>query len=142
MVRDNKKTLQIDFNDGNIPHTDYQYWPRLIIDRGSVYAVAIGLVQNEDDMHEFLTQVKREPKHQTATHHSYAARMSRDGTIIETKNDDGETGAGNVILRILQKKNMMHTAVCVIRWYGGVKLEGDRFKHIQDATIYAVELSH
>lgn len=137
-----KRTQAIDFGDGNTPRTAYHYWDTLIIDRGSVYAVAIGRVHHNRDIQDFLDRVKQEPKQKSATHHSYAARMSHDGTIIETKNDDGETGAGNVILRMLQKHQMINTIVCVIRWYGGQKLYGDRFKHIQDATVYAVELSY
>jgi hypothetical protein len=27
----------------------------------------------------------------------------------------------------------------VTRWFGGIKLEGDRFKHIQNSTIFVLE---
>jgi len=63
-------------------------------------------------------------------------RISNSGAIYETKSDDGETGAGNVILRILKKKDYTDIIVVITRWFGGIKLEGDRFKHIQDGTIY------
>jgi len=36
---------------------------------------------------------------------------------------------------------MIDCVVCVTRWFGGVKLMGDRFKHVQDATKYAVARS-
>lgn len=83
-----------------------------------------------------LKNLNKNKKYAKATHHSWAARVSRDGQIWETKNDDGETGAGAVILRILKKRNFINTMVVVTRWYGGKKLGPDRFKHVQDATIY------
>ena len=63
-----------------------------------------------------------------------------EGVIYETKNDDGETGAGMVILRLLQAADVTNCIVVVTRWFGGTKLMGDRFKHLQDATRHA--LSH
>jgi putative IMPACT (imprinted ancient) family translation regulator len=43
-----------------------------------------------------------------------------------------------VILRIMQKENLTNAIICVTRWFGGIKLMGDRFKHIQDATKHAI----
>ena len=74
-----------------------------------------------------------------ATHNTWAARVEKDGQIWDVKNDDGETGAGATILRQLQKANMVNTVVVVTRWFGGTMLHGDRFKHVQDATVYFIE---
>ena len=46
---------------------------------------------------------------------------------------------GMVILRVMQKEQVQNTVICVTRWFGGVKLMGDRFKHVQDAAKYAVD---
>lgn len=129
----------MDFGDGIMPKQDFQNFEKIITDRGSVYSVSIGLVHNREDIQDFLTQTKKIKNHHKATHHSWAVRIAHDGAIYESKNDDGETGAGNVILRVLQKKNMINTAVCVTRWYGGTKLEADRFRHVQDAARYIVD---
>jgi putative IMPACT (imprinted ancient) family translation regulator len=134
-----KKVLKIDFGDGFEPHEEFQNFEKIITDRRSVYSVSIGKVKNREDIKKFLQKTKKIKKHHKATHHTWAVRISNDGVIYESKNDDGETGAGNVILRILQKKNMINTVVCVTRWYGGIKLEADRFKHVQNATLYVVE---
>ncbi len=134
-----KKALIIDFGDGNEPTTDFRNYEKIITDRRSFYSVSIGKVKNREEIKEFLKRTKSIKNHHKATHHSWAVRISHDGVIYESKNDGGETGAGNVILRLLQKKNMINTVVCVTRWYGGIKLESDRFKHIQDATLYALE---
>jgi len=129
----------IDFGDGREPREVFQFFEKIIRDRGSVYSVSIGKVHNRDAIRVFLQKTKKLKHHPKATHHSWAVRISHDGVIYESKSDDGETGAGKVILRMLQKKNMVNTVVCVTRWYGGVKLEADRFRHVQDATLYAIE---
>ncbi|PJC56022.1 hypothetical protein CO026_02555 [Candidatus Kaiserbacteria bacterium CG_4_9_14_0_2_um_filter_41_32] len=111
----------------------------IISDRGSRYSVSIGLVTGREDIKIFLKKLKTPKKYAKADHHSFAVRISHDGAIYETKSDDGETGAGMVILRIMQKRNVTNCIISVTRWFGGIKLEGDRFKHIQDATIYAID---
>lgn len=139
MSRNTEKMMKIDFGDGIIPQQNFQNFEKIITDRRSVYSVSIGLVENRDQIKDFLKKTKKLKNHHKATHHSWAVRISNDGVVYESKNDGGETGAGNVILRILQKKNMINAVVCVTRWYGGIKLEADRFKHIQDATLYVLD---
>ena len=41
--------------------------------------------------------------------------------------DDGEPGSGRVLLDLLEKNDLINTAVFVIRRYGGVKLGAERF---------------
>jgi len=135
----NKKIRAMDLGDGNTPHNTFQNFEKIITDRRSVYSVSMGKVHNQDDIKNFLKQTKKLKNHHKATHHTWAVRISNNGVIYESKNDGGETGAGQVILRILQKKNMINTVICVTRWYGGIKLEADRFKHVQEASLYAIE---
>lgn len=132
-------TRKIDFRDNHEPRERFASFEKIITDRRSLYSVSIGRVHSRDDIKKFLHTTKSQKNHDKATHHSWAVRVSDDGVIYESKNDDGETGAGQVILRILQKHHMMNTVVCVTRWFGGIKLEADRFKHVQEATLFAVE---
>lgn len=132
------KTLTMDLG-GNEPKYTFINLEKIISDRRSVYSVSLGKVHSQKDIKNFLRKTKKLKNHHKATHHSWAVRISNDGVIYESKSDDGETGAGQVILRILQKKNMINAAVCVTRWYGGIKLESDRFTHIQDATLYILD---
>ena len=134
----NNKTYTIDFNDGNKPAIRFSNFEKIITDRRSVYSVSLGYVESKEGIKKFLKKTKKLKNHDKATHHTWAVRIAHDGAIYESKNDGGETGAGQVILRILQKKNMVNTIVCVTRWYGGIKLEADRFKHVQDATLYII----
>ncbi|HEY5714482.1 MAG TPA: YigZ family protein [Candidatus Gracilibacteria bacterium] len=106
----------------------------VIKDRGSKYSVAAGHVTSREDLKIFLKKLKSSPRYARATHNSWAARLSKDGQIWETKNDDGETGAGMVILRQLQKQDFVNTVVVVTRWFGGEKLHGDRFRHLVEAS--------
>lgn len=133
------QSTHFDFGDAREPTAAFTLFPLIIEDRGSRYSVAIGRVQNRADIKHFLKTLKADKKYAKADHNSWAARLSHDGAIYETKSDDGETGAGIVILRILQKENVSNCIVVVTRWFGGVKLMGDRFKHLQDATRYVIK---
>ncbi len=136
MTRNN---IQFDFGDARQATEVFTLYEQVIEDRGSRYSVSIGRVENREDIKSFLKTLKKKKKYQKATHNTWAARVSHEGAIFETKNDDGETGAGMVILRVMQKENISNTVICVTRWFGGTKLMGDRFKHVQDATKYAIE---
>ncbi len=126
------------FGSGITPLASFTLLPLIIEDRGSRYSVSYGLVHNREDIKIFLKELKKDKAYARADHNSFAARIEHEGVVYETKNDDGETGAGMVILRMLQKHDVRNGVICVTRWFGGVKLMGDRFKHIQDATIIAV----
>ena len=130
---------RFDFEDTKTPTQEFVLYEQIIEDRGSRYSVSIGRVQGREDLKLFLRRLKSNKKYAKADHNSWAARLSHEGVIYETKSDDGETGAGMVILRIMQKEQVSNCIICVTRWFGGTKLMGDRFKHVQDATRYAVE---
>jgi len=100
-------------------------------DRGSKYAVSGGPVATTDEAKGFVKKLCRIKKFAKATHNTWAVILP-DGTPI--KNDDGETGAGVVILRMLERESLTGEIVVVTRWYGGTKLGGDRFRRVQDAV--------
>lgn len=109
----------------------------IISDRGSKYAVAGGPCRSEDDAKAFIADLKRSKKFAKATHNSWGL-LTDDGP---TKNDDGESGAGQVILRMLEREGMHNHIIVVTRWFGGKHLGGDRFRHIQTAVrMYLDEL--
>ena len=55
------------------------------------------------------------------------------------KNDDGESGAGMVIVRMLEREGLKNHIVVVTRWYGGKHLGGDRFRHVQNAVRHYLD---
>ncbi|MCV2869588.1 YigZ family protein [Defluviimonas sp. WL0002] len=113
----------------------------VLSDRGSRYAVSGGAVSNRAEAAEFLTELKRAKKFAKATHNSWAVLFEQDGQLDPHKNDDGESGAGAVILRMLEREGLTNHIIVVTRWYGGVKLGGDRFRHVTEAVrTYLSEL--
>ena len=100
----------------------------VVSDRGSKYAVSGGAVSDRAAVDAFLTELKRDKKFARATHNSWGVLLP-DGTPL--KGDDGEAGAGNVILRMLERDAVTGHVVVVTRWYGGKHLGGDRFRHVQ-----------
>ncbi|WP_299419162.1 YigZ family protein [uncultured Shimia sp.] len=103
----------------------------VVTDRGSKYAVSGGKVTSRKEADAFLKELKRSKKFAKATHNTWAALMA-DGTPL--KGDDGESGAGLVILRMLEREELTDHIVVVTRWYGGTKLGGDRFRRVQDCV--------
>lgn len=100
----------------------------VVSDRGSRYAVSGGPVADPAAAEAFLKQLKRAKRYAKATHNTWAA-IYPDG--VQVKNDDGESGAGMVILRMLDREGLTGHIVTVTRWYGGKHLGGDRFRHVQ-----------
>lgn len=107
----------------------------VLTDRGSKYAVSGAPAHTADDVQAFLKELKRKKKFAKATHNSWAV-LSAQGPL---KNDDGESGAGLVILRCLETAGVHNHVVAVTRWYGGKHLGGDRFRHVQHAAQLYLE---
>lgn len=75
-----------------------------------------------------VKEFKRDKSYAKATHNTWGALLPDEGPI---KADDGESGAGMVILRMLEREGLQGHLVIVTRWYGGKHLGGDRFRHVQ-----------
>lgn len=100
----------------------------------------ISLARSSTDIKKLIKQYTNHKFYRKATHNTYAWRITlNDGSIIDGKNDDGETGAGQCILRELRRVNVVDGIVIVTRYYGGVKLQNDRFKHVIDATKHLIQ---
>jgi len=75
-------------------------------------------VDTVDDVLSVIDGLKKE--HKKARHIVYAYKI--DG--IEKKYDDGEPSgtAGMPLYNIINKKNLNHTLIVVVRYFGGIKL--------------------
>ncbi|MBT8458672.1 MAG: YigZ family protein [Boseongicola sp.] len=107
-----------------------QTFESIIIDRGSKYAVSGCVVTSKQDIVAALKVLCQNKKFAKATHNTWAAIL--DG--VPVKNDDGESGAGMIILRMLERERLHNHVIVVTRWYGGKHLGGDRFRHVQDCV--------
>ena len=107
--------------------------PRLVLidkvlsDRGSKYAVAGGPAASRAEADALLALLKRKKKFAKATHNTWAALLP-EGPV---KDDDGEGGAGQIILQMLEREGLENHVVIVTRWFGGTHLGGDRFRHVK-----------
>ncbi|WP_299151259.1 YigZ family protein [uncultured Tateyamaria sp.] len=100
----------------------------ILTDKGSKYAVSGCPVTDRAGIDAALKMLKADRAYAKATHNTWGAWL-RDGGPI--KGDDGESGAGMVILRMLERDAVQDHLIVVTRWYGGKHLGGDRFRHVQ-----------
>lgn len=112
-----------------------QVFENIIRDRGSRYAVSGGPVATVEEAKAFLKALCRMKAFAKATHNSWGVILP-DGPV---KGDDGEAGAGMVILRMLEREGVEGHLVCVTRWFGGKHLGGDRFRHVQEAVRHYIK---
>ncbi|MEL7117573.1 MAG: YigZ family protein [Pseudomonadota bacterium] len=107
----------------------------ILSDRGSKYSVSGGPCGSADEAKAFIKALCRDKKFAKATHNTWGL-ITDQGPI---KNDDGEAGAGNVILRMLEREGLTGHIIVVTRWFGGKHLGGDRFRHVQTAVRMYIE---
>lgn len=107
----------------------------IISDRGSKYAVSGAAAATEQEVKALLKDLKRIKKFAKATHNTWGILLGD----TPVKNDDGESGAGMVILRMLERAELRNHLIVVTRWYGGKHLGGDRFRHVQDAVRHYLD---
>ncbi|MEP5728398.1 MAG: YigZ family protein [Sulfitobacter sp.] len=100
----------------------------ILSDRGSKYAVSGAVAQDRASVETVLKTLKREKAYAKATHNTWGVILPGG---IPLKSDDGESGAGMVILRMLEREGLQGHVLIVTRWYGGKHLGGDRFRHVQ-----------
>lgn len=109
-----------------------QVFEGIFSDRGSRYAVSGTEVSSRDEVRAALARLKRRKKFARATHNSWAALLPEG----PAKGDDGEAGAGAVILQKLEGAGLSAHVVIVTRWFGGTHLGGDRFRRVAEAVDY------
>lgn len=90
-------------------------------DKGSKFLTYAYPVQNEQQIKDILTQLKKE--HHTANHHCYAYRLGADKQNYRA-NDDGEPSntAGKPILGQIQSADLTDIFIVVVRYFGGTLL--------------------
>lgn len=93
----------------------------LFKDKGSKFIAYAYPVETEDEIKEYLQQIKKE--HYSARHHCYAWRLGADLKQFRA-NDDGEPSstAGRPILGQIQKNELTNVLIVVVRYFGGTLL--------------------
>nr|KAF6358346.1 impact RWD domain protein [Pipistrellus kuhlii] len=116
-----------------------------ITDRRSTFQAHLAPVVCPEQVKMVLAKLYENKKIASATHNIYAYRIFCEDkqTFLQDYSDDGETAAGGRLLHLMEILNVRNVLVVVSRWYGGILLGPDRFKHINNcARSLLVERSY
>jgi len=69
-----------------------------------------------------------------------AWRCKVGDTVYQDNDDDGESAAGGRLAHLLQILDIDNVLVVVTRYFGGIHLGPDRFKHINQAARNALDI--
>lgn len=106
-----------------------------VIDRGSTFIAFARAVHSVEEAKELLFDLTCDRKISRSTHNMNTWRIKGDnGVTFQDCDDDGETAAGLRMLHLLTIMDAWNVIVVVSRWFGGIHLGPDRFKHINSAT--------
>nr|XP_019008726.1 uncharacterized protein I206_06408 [Kwoniella pini CBS 10737]OCF47507.1 hypothetical protein I206_06408 [Kwoniella pini CBS 10737] len=118
-----------------------------IIDRKSTFIGHSIKISNEKEIPLLINELLNDKKIAKAAHPAiFAYRLVKDsggpaGKIYNTDyDDDGETAAGSRLKHLLEILELENVLIVVTRWFGGIQLGPDRFKHINQAARDALEL--
>lgn len=83
------------------------------------------------------------PNLKSASHNVWAYRIRPAQNSISThpreaSHDDGENGAGDLLLRVMRETNVVDTLVVMTRWYGGIMLGPDRWRLMRNVVTGAL----
>lgn len=114
-----------------------------ITDRRSTFQGHTAYILSVEEVPLVLEELYKNKKIANATHNIYAYRIYNEDTkcCIQDYNDDGEAQAGSRLLHFLQIMDLQNIMVVVTRWYGGVHLGPDRFKHINNAARKVLDMA-
>lgn len=106
-----------------------------ITDRKSTFQAHAAHVSSEAQINWFMRKLLENPKVARASHNVMAYRIEKSpNTFLHDNNDDGEKGASSRLMHLLQILDARDVVVVVSRWYGGILLGADRFKHINNCA--------
>ncbi|OXU23457.1 hypothetical protein TSAR_001641 [Trichomalopsis sarcophagae] len=108
----------------------------VIVDRKSSFQGHAASVSSVQQVRQVIAELQKNRKIQQATHNIYAYRIYNESNknFIHDCDDDGEVQAGSRLLHLLEIMDAKNVVVMVSRWYGGIHLGPDRFRHINNAA--------
>ncbi|GAU90040.1 hypothetical protein RvY_02518 [Ramazzottius varieornatus] len=104
-------------------------------ERRSTFQAHLAVVHSVKEVQRVLQELKRNRKIAEATHNIMAYRICGQGdSWVSDCDDDGESQAGSRLLHLLNIMDVRNVVVVISRWFGGVLLGPERFKHITNAA--------
>jgi len=113
-----------------------------LTDRRSTFQPHLAVVAHKAQVEIVLRKLLENKKIQNASHNVVAYRIEHESGFYTGCDDDGEGGAGSRMLHLFQITDVRNVMVVVSRWYGGILLGPDRFKHINNCTRAILEEHH
>lgn len=113
-----------------------------ITDRKSTFQPHLAPIFHKSQIKLVIEKLYENKKIANATHNILAFRIVRHDPhpiVQQGCDDDGETHAGSRMLHLLKILDVENVMVVVSRWYGGILLGADRFKHINSCTRSILE---
>jgi hypothetical protein len=117
-----------------------------ITDRKSTFQAHLCRVSSREQVRAVLAALNTDRKIARATHNMVAYRILAEGSgagglavQINDNDDDGESQAGSNMAHVMEMMGVNNVIVVVSRWYGGIQLGPDRFKHINNCTRDVLE---
>ncbi|KAI0034088.1 ribosomal protein S5 domain 2-type protein [Vararia minispora EC-137] len=112
-----------------------------IVDRKSAFVGRACRISDPVQVPAVLAYLMADKRIARAAHPIINAWRCQVGSVLHQDNDDdGETAAGGRLAHLLQILEVNNVLVVVTRYYGGIHLGPDRFKHINQAARDALEL--
>ncbi len=111
-----------------------------IVEKKSKFIANIFYVKTVEEAEQKLAQIRK--KYHDARHNCYAYRIQKSNEILEKSSDDGEPSgtAGQPMLNLLAKSEMVNVLAVVTRYFGGILLgTGGLVRAYTEATKEALE---
>lgn len=105
-----------------------------LVDRKSVFQAHLARVNSIADVNKVKETLLQNKKVASATHNISAYRIAGSSSVAQDCDDDGETAAGSRLLHLLVILDVKDVLIVVSRWFGGIQLGADRFKHINNVA--------
>ncbi|KIL70366.1 hypothetical protein M378DRAFT_619358 [Amanita muscaria Koide BX008] len=112
-----------------------------IVDRKSVFVGRACRLTDPTQVPYIISMLRADKRIARAAHPTiWAYRCQVGSTLYQDNDDDGETAAGGRLGHLLQILELDDVLVIVTRYFGGIHLGPDRFKHINNAARNALEV--
>ncbi|KAI0234062.1 Protein IMPACT [Lamellibrachia satsuma] len=122
------------------------YHGEYLHDRKSKFQGHIAAVTSEAEVAKVMEKILEDRRCAAATHNIQAYRIlqkpadeTHTATYLTNYVDDGEKGGSIQMLRLLENMDATNVIVIVTRWYGGIHLGPDRFRHINNISRKLLE---
>ncbi|KAK4677081.1 hypothetical protein QC764_408430 [Podospora pseudoanserina] len=128
------------------PTATWSTSPPIIMKDSKFVARAIHLTSPSQRKYLMESLMHNHPELKSATHNAWAFRLKppenanwlTQRTMREESFDDGETGCGDLMLKVMREAGAVDTLVVLTRWFGGAMLGPDRWRLMRNAVTSAL----